>query len=105
LRDPGAKHADRYLLQTIEEERPSMRQIATPKTRNMVGELRRLALGVQPCLAFASPAACREWEALQARWPSASDLSKGATALSDGDLEGMLGKVHRFGEILRKRAS
>ena len=82
-----------------------MRQRATPKTCDMVGELRRLAVTVQPYLAFASPAACREWEALQACWPSDNDLSQGATVLSDADLEGMLGKVHRFGEILRKRAS
>jgi hypothetical protein len=82
-----------------------MPQKATPKTRNMVGELRRLAVRVQPFLEFASPAACHEWEALQARWPSDNDLRVGATTLSDGDLEGMLAKVHRFDEILRRHAS
>jgi hypothetical protein len=80
-----------------------MRHLATPKTFALLGELRRLAAQVQPYLGFATPAACQEWEALQALWPSEEELRVGPTTLSDGDLECMVAKVRRFGEILRDR--
>lgn len=80
-----------------------MRHLATPKTFDLCGELRRLAALLQPYLCLASPAACREWEAFRAAWPSENDLRTGTTTLSDTDLERMLTKVRRFGEILRRR--
>jgi hypothetical protein len=77
-----------------------MRHRATPRTRDIVGELRLLSALVEPYLRFASPAACREWMMLQALWPSDDDLHAGTTPLSDSDLQSMLAKVRRFMEIL-----
>jgi hypothetical protein len=73
----------------------------TPETQEIVFELRRLAASVAPYLGVATPGARREWEAMQALWPSDADLGQCTMAVSLDELDGMRAKVRRFGEILR----
>jgi len=77
-----------------------MRHKVTPRTKQTVFDLRRMAASLQPDLALASSAARLEWAALQARWPSPAELAGGTVDFSDDELDQMLGKVCRFAEIL-----
>ncbi len=78
-----------------------MRHKVTPRTRELVSELHRLATLVSPHLALASPAAHAEWDALRALWPSDDELGAGNMAIAEQDLEWMPAKVRRFAENLR----
>lgn len=78
-----------------------MRYKITPRAREVVSELRRLATLVSPYLSLASSAARAEWDEQRALWPSDDDLLQGSMAIAESDLEWMPAKVRRFADILR----
>jgi hypothetical protein len=73
---------------------------ATPRTRAIVLELRRLARELEPYLHYASADARDEWRRLQATWPSDLELQRGCAGVSDASLEEMDAKIRRFRKIL-----
>jgi hypothetical protein len=76
----------------------------TPRARELVWSLRRLAAEIQPFVEFASADARNEWSSLQQLWPSNATLESGLIGLSETDLEWMDSRVRRFGEIVHTLA-
>lgn len=78
----------------------------TNATATLLGRLGDLAREVDDgLLAAASADARREWARLRGTWPTADDVLTGVVALSDEELERMIGKVLRFRCILRSMPS
>jgi hypothetical protein len=79
------------------------RHRTTARTETLVQRLDELAGEIDDSLLqVASVDARWEWNALCDTWPSATDIRAGVIAMSDDELDAMIGKVLRFKTILAR---
>jgi hypothetical protein len=82
---------------------PAAKHRVTPALERRVRELRNMGEEIEPELHLVSVDARREWNALQASWPSDSELREGAIALSEERLTTIEAKARRFRDIIRAK--
>jgi hypothetical protein len=84
----------------------TLRHRITTRTEALVGRLAELSREIDDGLLQAASVDARfEWKVLRSKWPSAADVRSGVVGLSDDELDAMIGKVHRFKDILLASAS
>jgi hypothetical protein len=77
------------------------RHKTTLRTESLVRKLADLAREIDESLLSAASLDARiEWNVLCDTWPSAAEVRSGVVALSDDELDAMIGKVQRFKDIL-----
>jgi hypothetical protein len=75
----------------------------TATTTKLLDDLNRLGAEIEPRLDQVSAAARGEWRELRSRLPTAHDIQKGVSSVSDEELAVMRSKVLRFRELLGAR--
>jgi hypothetical protein len=79
------------------------RHRTTNRTETLVQTLGELAREIDESLLQAASVDARwEWNILCETWPSPSEVRSGIVAMSDDELDALIGKVQRFKSILTR---
>ena len=75
------------------------------RVERLVLPLREMSQEIEPDLHVVTHVTRHEWRALQATWPSDSQLREGTTELTEEQLEAIVAKTRRFKDIVHGLAS